>query len=877
MQRRTIVVSGALSGRVQRDAAARGGDIGSDIVTLPLLAARLAGGFARPASQAELLPPIFDALGTLDFEELEPVRGRPGMARAVLVSLMRLWAAGRTLAMDDANARLRDLARIEAHVRQELPVAVLVPPDLSAIAISRVGKAKSVLGSVHFRRVVEIDAVWRPLVQALSRMLSLTWEVVGVRDRRWFPGDLVASPDSEQADLACDLCADPRAEVVEALRWARALVSGGTIPPADVAIVSADTAAWDEHMVVLAADADLPVHFANGRPALSTRPGQTCAALADIMINGVAQDRVRRLSLLSPYLAEALPSDWMAGIPDDAGLFEYEHWRGALGASAKSGDVSSVLLPVIEALSKGPSAAVQLGAMLLRGQSLGLWEEALRLAPAPAMEMTLSSMCVADERDPSSSIVWATAEEMVGAPRQHMRLIGLASRSWPRADVEDPLLPDHLIERRELVPFPRLERDRTAFKILTTHPGAKVSLSRSRRSGEGALLAKSALLQNGVDERVLSRTRAPEHAFSEGDRLLARSREAAALSRVQLASNCWTRWSRQFETSVHDGLTRADHPAIGRAIGKPQSATSLRRLLRDPLGYVWRYVLGMSAPEIALRPLQLDARTFGTLVHELLRIAVEILEPVPGLVGASPAEIDKALATAAVAIADAWPLRQAVPPRLLWLDTIAEARRRAHRGLTLDERFGPGTRSWSEIDFGDKTSATADVEPWSRQVEVTVGTGRIRLRGRVDRVDVKPDRRSVRMTDYKTGDAPRNLRETYIGGGVEVQRAIYSLAIRQLIPEATQIVSRLAYLDSEERPFELKGEELERAEGAIVRFIDIAVDHLVSGQIVPGPDAFERFNELRLALPANLDGYRARKDEGFQGVLSKLSPLWREP
>lgn len=875
MHRKTIVASGSLTARMRRHAAARAGEVGTDIVTLPLLAARLAGGFLRPASQAELLPPIIDALATLDFEELEPVKDTPGMARAVLASLSRLWTAGRVLVADDGSPRLRDLARIEAHVRERLPTATLLPPDLCAAAISRTDRAKSILGAVHFHRLIEIDMIWRPLVHALVGVLDLTWEAASVRDRHWFPGNVFVAPTSPRGDLICDVCADPRAEVVEALRWARALLSDGTTQAADIAIVSADTSAWDDHMAVLSGDADLPMHFASGRPAMSTRIGQTCAALADIMINGLAQDRVRRLSLLSPYLAEALPANWMVGIPDDAVLFDYEHWRRALSAS--SAEVSSVLLPVIELLSRGPSAAAQLGATLLRGPSLGLWQEALRLAPAPAMEMTLGSLRIADERDPASSIVWAAADDMVGAPRQHMRLIGLASRSWPRADVEDPLLPDHLIDWRTVVPFPRLERDRTAFEILTTHPRVQVSLSRSKRSGEGALLAKSALLQQRVIERTLSRTRMPEQAFSEGDRLLARAHEANELARVQRASTCWVRGSRQFETTPHDGLTRSNHPAILRALGRPQSATSLRRMLRDPLGFVWRYVLGMTAPEIALRPLQLDARTFGTLVHELLRIAVDELEPTPGLVGATTAQIDDALATAAGTIADAWPLRQAVPPRLLWLDTIAEARRRAYRGLTLDERFGPGTRSWSEIDFGAEASVTSDVEPWPPHAAVAVGTGRIRLRGRIDRIDVKSDRRSARMTDYKTGNTPRNLRETFIGGGVEVQRTIYSLAIRQLIPEVTQVISRLAYLESGEPPFELKGEELERAEEVIVRYIDIAVDQLTSGGIVPGPDAFERFSELRLALPANLDGYRARKDEGFQGVLSKLAPLWSEP
>ena len=44
IKRHTIVVEGTLAFRMQRVAAARSGDHGRDVATLPLLAARLAGG-----------------------------------------------------------------------------------------------------------------------------------------------------------------------------------------------------------------------------------------------------------------------------------------------------------------------------------------------------------------------------------------------------------------------------------------------------------------------------------------------------------------------------------------------------------------------------------------------------------------------------------------------------------------------------------------------------------------------------------------------------------------------------------------------------------------------------------------------------------------
>jgi hypothetical protein len=632
MKRHTVIVDGTLSFRMQRVAAARAGDHGREVATLPLLAARLAGGFSRPADHTTLIPIVVRALADLVFEELETVKARPGMARAVLASLGRVWAAD--IRFDDpqyASARLNDLGRIETYLRDQLPIGALLPRDLRDEAIAGVENAPATIGNLHFHRLISVDPLWRPLVKALAAVVEIRWDALGAHDRSWFPGTILPTSTRSPEQLVCDVCADPRAEVVEALRWARELLSDGITQASDIAIASADLSAWDDHMLVLAADADLPIHFASGVSALSTRAGQTCAALADAMINGLSQDRVRRLSLLSPYLLEALPADWMKGVPTEAGLFEPEHWARSLEPLSQSDGSSIVatLMPVLRDLDVGPKAAGKLGETLLRGKSLGLWQEALRLGPAAAMEMTLTSLRITDESDPANNIVWARAADLIGAPRKHMRLLGLSSRSWPRGDSTDPLLPDHVLNEHDLVDLPRLERDRLAFEILVSHPASGVAISRSRRSADGAFLAKSALLQRTVVERPLSRIRTPEHAFSEGDRLLARINDALTLPRIQSVASCWTDWTRRLEPTPHDGGFRKDHPAVARALNMPQSATSLRRLLRDPLGFVWLRALGMTAPELAVEPLQLDPVTFGDLVHELLRLTIEAIEPTP--------------------------------------------------------------------------------------------------------------------------------------------------------------------------------------------------------------------------------------------------------
>src|SRR5262245_32487663 len=86
---RTVVVDGPLALRMARLKAARAGAVGHQIMSLPLLAARLVGGFVRPAGREELEPALAEALAEGGFVELSPLRSLPGTVRALVRTFQR--------------------------------------------------------------------------------------------------------------------------------------------------------------------------------------------------------------------------------------------------------------------------------------------------------------------------------------------------------------------------------------------------------------------------------------------------------------------------------------------------------------------------------------------------------------------------------------------------------------------------------------------------------------------------------------------------------------------------------------------------------------------------------------------------------------------
>lgn len=151
----------------------------------------------------------------------------------------------------------------------------MTPRDLRDAALKRLVHAPAVLGSVELDRVVSVAPVWHPLLQALNATVPVSWHSPGATDISC-PGKVTTDQPRTAAVIEMVSCANPAAEVVEALRWMRELIASGRARPEEISICATSTGEWDEHFLVLAADADLPLHLSHGVPALASREGQAC-------------------------------------------------------------------------------------------------------------------------------------------------------------------------------------------------------------------------------------------------------------------------------------------------------------------------------------------------------------------------------------------------------------------------------------------------------------------------------------------------------------------------------------------------------------------------------------------------------------------------
>jgi len=873
MNRLTVVVDGPLAFQMRRWEAVTRRENGAQICTLPMLAARLAGGFHRPVRPEELQPAIAGALSQGDFLDLESMRDLPGMTRAVARTLSDLWVNDvNVTGLVGPNDRLLDVGLIEERTRKALPTAVLTPPELRDRALARVAHAAATLGAIVLDRLGDVPRIWRPLLIALEERVSVRWIDPGTPDRSWFGGQVETLETTSAPSPEVVSCADPHAEAIESLRWARELIASGEARPQQIAICATSTPPWDEHFLTLANSSDVPLYFSSGRPALSTRAGQACGSLADLLQNGLSQDRVRRL--LSYYRGE-VPPQWSKGLPRSATLKEVNQWRHALAEALarepQRVDPAPVLLPILELLSQGITAAVAAGEKLLDSPARTLWASALSLAPAQALEFSLQTLRVADSLDPCAAVVWCPVSHLVGAPRPYVRLIGLNSGSWPRRTTEDPLLPEHLRSWPHSETESITQQDRHAFERITTR-AKRCAISFSRRDGVGRPLSASPLV-SACSAMTLIRGRIPTHAFSEADRLMARPREAVQSPMLARSLEAWRAWQNGAATG-HDGVVRAGHPLIAQAIARVQSATSLRLMLRDPLSFVWRYALGWYTPVEEEEPLTLSERAAGELVHELLRRAVSALEPAPGYSNATEAQIDAALEQAVWQVREQWPLQRSVPPKLLWEHTLRRSRQLAKEALTFEAR-SPNTRYWTEVPFGHEEGFPGEW-PWNPSSAVIIPNTNVSLRGKIDRVDWSGEGPRLQVTDYKTGTVPARGARLVLGGGLELQRVIYAIAVRALLPTVPQVIARLVYLGGDAaRALELA--DLEKAIQAVANALIEAQRVLHQGQGVPHvrERKDEREDDFRLALPADLDIYIERKRSAFRSALGeKLQRFW---
>lgn len=849
-------------------------------MTFEQLAVRLAGGLLRPLDDESLREAIQAVLPHTALGELDQIKSLPGMVNAATDTLRKLWRSGLDLGgLAEGSPRLAALVKLEAAVLAALPPAMLRPADLVSSGLLRIRYARALFGSIEVTGITELSPCWRPLLEALAAVVPIQWVSEARPVPEWLDRNAIAVVESApfEPEVVVVSAATTQHEAVEALRWARELVASGQAEPREIGFASVTTVDYDDYFLALRAEANLDLHFVHGVKATACREGQAAAALADILLRGLSQTRLRRLSsLLSAYSGpfQNLPAGWTRLLPSDSPLTSESSWKRLLDRLSAEDwpdqvDHTPVLRTIIKLLARGVHEAEAAGEYLLRGRVLSIWHKALLLGHPSSLDQTLEALKLDDPTEACVSVAWMPASELAACPRRFVRLVGLNSSRWPRGLAEDRLIPNHIIPTSSLDPLPVSAADRRDFATILATTEAVVVLSRARRDSEGRLLGRSPLLHDQPTETYLRRNRVPDHAFSETDRLMARPEEFQSSVQAQVSSRCWRSWLRR-EITAHDGQVRADHPVVHAILRRRQSASSLTLMLRNPLGYLWRYGLHWRMPEPVAEPMILDPRTKGDLLHLILDKTLRALEAKEGLACASRLQIRESLNQVLADAAQLWEAEKATPPRTIWRHTLEELRLLAQRALE-PEGAQTAFRAFSEVPFGGTSPRVEGSSfPWDHTLDVEIpGTG-LHISGYIDRLDIFQDGRNVQVRDYKTGRMPPN--NFTLHGGRELQRCLYAFGVKALLGNDTVVDASLHYLPDEVR---LHLAEPDATLAEVVEHLRSAHTSFRSGNAVPGPDSGNQFDDLRFALPANAGAvYCQRKMDAVRELLGDATEVW---
>jgi hypothetical protein len=885
MIKKTTITFGKVALEAERAKLARSGTIGGQVMAFEHMVERLAGGFLRIVDIMTLRETVKACLDDeeTNLGELDVIKSMPGMTTACADSLMAWWMSGLCNSDFEHQPRMQAIFSLEEAVEQRLPPHLRKPADIVEMACKKIAFAPKVLGEVVFHGMTDLHPVWRPVLEAMAGIdgYGFTWDGGPYSVPEWissFPVGTVKLIERapEKPSLAAETASDARHEVLEALRWAVELLAAGH-KGEDIAIAAVSTGAYEGIVHTIARDSDIEIYMPNGIPTLQTPTGQECAALADILIRGISHKRVRRLyEVASKSKAfEGIPEDWVKRIPQDSSLLTADRWKRLLTRNDMA-DVKPYLEAVIDGVSKGVPFAEEAGPLFLSEEAQRLWTRALRSGPASALDQTLRGMRVSIKGTALDKVCFMSARDLVAAPRRFVRLLGLTSRQWPRRDGEDSLIPNYIVPTRQLSPMSVSEIDRRDFHSILSTTAERVVFSWPRMDGDGRELRPSTLVASSLVSSAtrLDRARKTRYAISEGDRLFMRTSEFADTKAARRAKAASVNWFRPSLTA-HDGLITPNHPRIEAVFGQVQSATSLQKMIRDPLGFVWRYALGFNAPEFDDEPILVDARVFGNVVHAILKLAVEKLNRKGGFTRAARAVVKMEVHKARLEVGQRMEQSQPVPPTLVWSQTLDRAEDIAARTLVFDYGMPDDTVSFAEIPFGDQREWIPEDLPWAVDKPVFIPGTNIRIRGSLDRLDLSASTSLANVLDYKTGKTPKNPEQMGINGGLELQRAIYGFTVETLLDGCEQIVAALYYpLTDTYVPMDDIKSHMAEVSAAVVT----AQETLRAGHAFPGIGAAEEYNDMMFGFPARATSvYLAEKMQLIGPEHEGLRKVWETP
>jgi len=401
--------------------------------------------------------------------------------------------------------------------------------------------------------------------------------------------------------------------------------------------------------------------------------------------------------------------------------------------------------------------------------------------------------------------------------RSHLYVVGMDSDTLSTAAVEDALLRDH--DRRALggalegvLPERRSAPDEAQWRherALARHTGPLSLYTRIHDVDSGEERYPSPLFlrleENGVEESEAP-DRVERFLPDRGDLRLTDAEEWLAAYRARssplpqtdkardeletrypwLRRGELARHARESDTyTVHDGLLPpGDYPELdflhGDHAGGPMSAGRLETFAETPYLYFLKYVLGvepLDEPALDDEP-WLNALRRGRILHATFESFMKALDergerPAPAhewlleeaLQKALDAEIEKVAPPSEVVEEAAY--RQLLDDAQVFFRAEIE-HCRTHEPAYFEAGFGYGPYRRKDGDFGD--------------VSLSIGQNSVALRGRIDRVDRRPDG-TLSVWDYKTGSLSSFDEADPLKDGAQLQWALYAYALETLTGE----------------------------------------------------------------------------------------------
>jgi ATP-dependent helicase/DNAse subunit B len=416
-------------------------------------------------------------------------------------------------------------------------------------------------------------------------------------------------------------------------------------------------------------------------------------------------------------------------------------------------------------------------------------------------------------------------EEARGRSFDVVFLPGLAEGLFPRRAFEDPLLLDE--DRVKLAAGLPTQDDRVAAErmllrsaaaaasqsLVVSYPRMDVAQARARvpsfyalevvRAAEGrfpslrefekrAARAASSRLDWPAPANASDAIDDAEYDLASLQAALKlRGAQAAGSARYlmqvndSLARSFRTRWLRWRNSwSGADGIVAPDTATLQalqahRLANRSYSPSALQHFAACPYRFALQAVFQFRPREEPVRLEQMDPLTRGALFHstqfELFRELASANRSLPETLDLADQVLDRVAARYEDQLAPAIPR--------VWKSEIENLRTDLRGWL---QHVAANQSDWrpEHFEFGFGLAPNPDRDAASTEKEAVIFDN-IHLRGSIDLIERHASNDSLRVTDHKTGRAPKD-RPQYVGGGALLQPLLYALAAETLLGQAVQ-------------------------------------------------------------------------------------------